>query len=135
VISNAPWTKSKGSGLYRYNPTGQYFAPVGFRGKLYRKKLDTEDYELAKRKLADFRRDLERTEATKGNTSFARLLDDYVHTVGGSDSTKEKTRAVIEKLSKRGLASAPYRHAQSSTRKTGSVSVCDLWSCQAQLRQ
>jgi hypothetical protein len=117
VISNAPWTKSKGSGLYRYNPTGQYFAPVHFRGKLYRKKLDTEDYELAKRKLADFRRDLERTEATKGNTSFARLLDDYVHTLGGSDSTKEKKRAVIEKLSKRGLASTPYRHAQSSTRK------------------
>ena len=107
----------KGSGLYRYNPTGQYFAPVHFRGKLYRKKLDTEDYELAKRKLADFRRDLERTEATKGNTSFARLLDDYVHTLGGSDSTKEKKRAVIEKLSKRGLASTPYRHAQSSTRK------------------
>ena len=88
-----------------------------FAASWYRKKLDTEDYELAKRKLADFRRDLERTEATKGNTSFARLLDDYVHTLGGSDSTKEKTRAVIEKLSKRGLASTPYRHAQSTTRK------------------
>jgi integrase len=98
MISNNPWTKSKGSGLYRYNPTGHYFARVRFRGKLYRKKLDTGDYELAKRKLADFRHDLERTDATKGNASFAKVLDDYLHTLGGSLSTKEKKRSVIEKL-------------------------------------
>ena len=98
MISNDAWTKSKGSGLYRYNPTGQYFARVRFRSKLYRKKLDTADYELAKRKLADFKRDLERTDATKGNTSFAKLLDDYSETLGGADSTKEDKRAVIAKL-------------------------------------
>jgi len=98
MISNKQWTKSKGSGLYRYNPTGHYFARVRFRSKLYRKKLDTADYELAKRKLADFKRDLERTDATKGNTSFAKVLSDYAQTLGGSDSTKEKKQAVIEKL-------------------------------------
>ena len=120
MISNAPWTKSKGSGLYRYNPTGQYFAPVHFRGKLYRKKLDTEDYELAKRKLADFRRDLERTESTKGNTSFARLLDCYVHTLGGSDSTKEKKQAVIEKLKQTwfGIDTLPARTIKHSQVKS-----------------
>jgi integrase len=98
MISNA-WTKSKGSGLYRYNPTGQYFARVRFHGKLYRKKLDTGDYELAKRKLADFKRDLERTDATKGNTSFAKVLDDYDKTLGRlAPSSQEDKRAVIAKL-------------------------------------
>jgi integrase len=120
MISNNPWTKSKGSGLYRYNPTGQYFARVRFRGKLYRKKLDTEDYELAKRKLADFRRDLERTDATKGNASFARVLDDYVQTLGGSDSTKEKKRAVIEKLKQTwfGIDTLPARTIKHSQVKS-----------------
>ena len=120
MISNNPWTKSKGSGLYRYNPTGQYFARVRFRGKLYRKKLDTGDYELAKRKLADFRRDLERTDASKGNTSFARVLDDYVHTLGGSDSTKEKKRAVIEKLKQTwfGIDTLPARTIKHSQVKS-----------------
>jgi hypothetical protein len=69
MISNDTWTKSKGSGLYRYNPTGQYHARVRFRGKLYRRKLGTTDHALARRKLAQFRLDLERTDATKGNTS------------------------------------------------------------------
>ena len=120
MVSTNPWTKSKGSGLYRYNPTGQYFARVRFRGKLYRKKLDTEDYELAKRKLADFRRDLERTDATKGNASFARVLDDYVHTLGGSDSTKEKKRAVIEKLKQTwfGIDTLPARTIKHSQVKS-----------------
>ena len=116
MISNHAWTKSKGSGLYRYNPTGQYFARVRFRGKLYRKKLDTADYELAKRKLAEFKRDLERTDATKGNTSFAKLLDDYAETLGGADSTKEDKRHIIAKLKETwfGVDTLPLRTVKPS---------------------
>jgi len=40
MISNDAWTKSKGTGLYRYNPTGKYFARVRFHGKLYPLKID-----------------------------------------------------------------------------------------------
>jgi integrase len=117
VISNDAWTKSKTHGLYRYNPTGQYFARVRFRGKLYRKKLDAADYELARRKLADFKRDLERTDASKGNTSFAKVLDDYAATLGGADSTKADKRVVIEKLKATwfGVDSLPLRTIKSST--------------------
>jgi integrase len=120
MILNDPWTKSKGSGLYRYNPTGQYFARVRFRGKLYRKKLGTGDYELAKRKLADFRRDLERTDASKGNTSFATVLNDYAETLGGSNSTKEKKRAVIERLKQTwfGIDTLPARNIKHSQVKS-----------------
>ena len=89
MIKNGVWTKLKREhGLYRYNPSGQYFARVRFRGKLYRRKLETGDLALAKRKLRDFKDELERTDATKGNASFARVLDDYVATLTGADSTK-----------------------------------------------
>ena len=106
MISNDVWTKIKREhGLYRYNPSGQYFARVRFKGKLYRRKLETDDLLLAKRKLRKFKDDLERTDATKGNTSFAAVLDDYAQTLGGSVETRKKKRIVIEKLRETWLAS------------------------------
>jgi integrase len=85
-------------GLYRYNPTGGYFARVRFGGKLYRRKLDTDDLELAKRKLHIFKDDLQRTDADKGNASFGKVLADYAATLTGADKTLVGKRAVIEKL-------------------------------------
>ena len=91
MLTNNIWTRIKRErGLYRYNPTGGYFARVRFNGKLYRPKLDTDDLAFAKRKLRDFKNDLERTDASKGNTSFGKALDDYAATLTGSDSTLEK---------------------------------------------
>jgi integrase len=99
MISNAQWTKSKSACLYRYNPTGQYFARVRFGGKLHRKKLGTRDYQLARRKLADFRRDLGRTDASLGNTSLGAVLDTYARTIGGlSEKSQAEKRRVIDKL-------------------------------------
>jgi integrase len=99
VISNDQWTKSKTACLYRYNSTGQYFARVRFGGKLHRKKLGTDDYQLARRKLADFRRDLGRTDARASNTSFGAVLDKYARTIGGlSASSQKDKRAIIGKL-------------------------------------
>src|SRR6266513_6301048 len=92
------WTKIKREhGLYRYNPSGQFFARVRFHGKLYRKKLDADDLALAKRKLRGFKDDLERTDATKGNTSFAKVLDDYAATLTGAAGTLKDKRHIIEK--------------------------------------
>jgi hypothetical protein len=56
---------------------------VRYGGKLYRRALKTTDYKLARRKLADFRNGLERTDATKGKTSLARMLDAYEATLIG----------------------------------------------------
>jgi len=61
----------------RYQPTGIYFARVRFGGKLYRRALGASDFKLARRKLADFCNGLERTNATKGKTSFAAVLSGY----------------------------------------------------------
>ncbi len=95
------WSKvggSKTSGLYRYEPSGMYFARLRFRSTLVRRKLDTTDFAIAKRKLSDFRRDLERTDATKGNMSFAAVLDDYSATLTGAQSTLEDKRVIVAKL-------------------------------------
>jgi integrase len=117
MISNHVWTKIKREhGLYRYNPTGQYFARVRFKGKLYRRKLDSADLALAKRKLRAFKGDLERTDATKGNTSFAKVLDDYAATLTGAAQTIKDKRTIIGKLKQTwfGASSLPLRTVKPS---------------------
>jgi integrase len=115
-LKNA-WTRIKREhGLYRYNPSGQYFARVRFKGKLYRKKLNAGDLAVAKRKLRDFKNDLERTDATKGNTSFAKVLDDYAATLTGAETTLENKRAIVAKLKETwfGIDSLPLRTVKPS---------------------
>ena len=52
MTSKNLWTRIKREhGLYRYNPSGQYFARVRFKGKLYRRRLEFDDLEYARRKL------------------------------------------------------------------------------------
>jgi len=114
---NNVWTRIKREhGLYRYNPSGHYFARVRFRGKLYRRKLGTDDLAVAKRKLRTFKDDLDRTDASKGNTSFGKVLDDYADTLTGSDSTLEKKCATIAKLKATwfGVESLPLRTVKPS---------------------
>ena len=93
------WEKiSRAIGLYRYVPNGRYFARVRYRGKLHRKSLETSDSSLAKRRLADFRRTLERTDAVSGNKSFAAVLDDYRTTLIGAKSTVEDKNVIIDNI-------------------------------------
>ena len=111
MITNR-WTKIKREhGLYRYNPNGQFFARVRFRNTLYRKKLDTDDLALARRKLAQFKLDLGRTDHTRGNTSFSKVLDDYAATLTGAKTTLKNKRAIIAKLKQTwfGIDSLPLR--------------------------
>jgi integrase len=114
---NNIWTRIKREhGLYRYNPSGQYFARVRFRGKLYRRKLGTNDLDLAKRKLRTFKDDLGRTDAAKGNASFASVLDAYALTLTGAPSTLKEKFAVIEKLKATffGVGTLPLRAVKPS---------------------
>jgi integrase len=96
---NDVWTKAKTACLYRYKPTGQYFARVRFGGKLHRKKLKATDYQVARRKLADFKRDLERTDARLSNTSLNEVLNKYERAIGAlSPKTQRDRHSIIEKL-------------------------------------
>jgi integrase len=115
--NNDQWTKSKTACLYRYNPTGQYFARVRFGGKLHRKKLGADDYQLARRKLADFRRDLGRTDASLGNTSLTEVLKKYERTIGVlSPKTQRDRRTIIDKLRREwfGAGTIPLRSIKPS---------------------
>jgi len=112
------WTKIKRErGLYRYNPSGQYFARVRFRGRLIRRKLDTDDLALARRKLRSFKDDLERVDATRGNASFGKILDDYVDGLTGAESTIEDKKVIIKKLKATwfGIDSLPLRTVRPSS--------------------
>jgi integrase len=114
---NDQWTKSKTACLYRYNPTGQYFARVRFGGKLHRQKLGTNDYQLARRKLADFRRDLCRTDASLGNTSLTEVLKKYERTIGVlSPKTQRDRRTITDKLRREwyGAGTLPLRSIKPS---------------------
>jgi integrase len=114
---NNVWTRVKREhGLYRYNPSGQYFARVRFKGKLYRRRLGTDDLEHARRKLREFKNDLGRTDVTKGNTSFSKVLDDYAATLTGAESTLYDKKATIEKLKETwfGVDSLPLRTVKPS---------------------
>src|SRR5215469_8211299 len=72
IMKNNVWEKvSRSIGLYRYIPNGRYFAHVRYKGKLYRRSLETTDIALAKRRLADYKRTLDRTDPAQGNKSFA----------------------------------------------------------------
>jgi integrase len=87
MLANHVWTKIKRErGLYRYNPSGMYFARVRFRGKLHREKLGA-DPEVAKRKLRDFKNRLARLDPHKGNISFGEVLRSYAKTVTGADDS------------------------------------------------
>jgi integrase len=106
------WEKiSRSIGLYRYVPNGRYFARVRYYGKLYRKSLETDDSALAKRRLAEFRRTLERTDAASGKKSFAAVLVEYSKTLIGASSTVEDKRVIIDKLKSTlfGAATLPLR--------------------------
>src|SRR5262249_23143413 len=115
---NNDWTKIKKEiGLYRYEPSGVYFATVRHGGKLYRRSLGTDDLQLAKNRLRDFKRDLERTDQSKSNTSLAALLDDYEATLTLKDETLRGKRTVMEKLKQTlyGAATMPLRMLKPST--------------------
>src|SRR6516225_436851 len=110
--SNDIWEKIKSKpGLYRYKSSGQYFARVRRGGKLYRDKLGTCDLVYAKRKLDDFKRDLERVDHTKGSTSFAAVLDKFEATLTGAPSTLRDKRAAILTIKRHlpGCANQPLR--------------------------
>jgi integrase len=109
--SNNIWEKKTEPGLYLYKPSGQYFARVRFKGKLYRQKLETDDLKYAKRKLRDYKNNLGRTDPTKGNTNFAKVLDVYSETLSGADTTKADKRVIIDKLKKTwfGIDTLPLR--------------------------
>ena len=87
--------------LYKYESSGVYFAHVRSGGKLYRQSLETTDRPLANRRLAEFRRRVDRVDPKRGKTTLAAMCDLYLQTIEHlSESTKKAKRGIIARLKK-----------------------------------
>ena len=69
-----------GECLYRYIPTGKYYARFESNGREIRRSLATTDRALAKRRLADLQRATARTSGQGDKLSLAELCDRYLAT-------------------------------------------------------
>jgi integrase len=88
-----------GECLYRYKPTGGYYARIKKPGKEIRQSLETTDRALAKRKLADLQRDLARIDLAAGKMTLAELCDRYLLTVAHQKSkTVERKQAIVKRV-------------------------------------
>jgi len=84
-----------GESLYRYAPTGGYYARVKVNRKEVRRSLVTTDREIAKRKLADFKRDLARIDHIRGNLTLSELAERWLETVRRQKPKTYKAKALL----------------------------------------
>jgi len=70
-----------GECLYRYSSNGVYYARVRTDGKEVRRSLGTRDPALARRKLADFRRERREIDHSQGKLTLSELCDLFLKTV------------------------------------------------------
>jgi hypothetical protein len=88
-----------GECLYRYESSGTYYAVVRHQGKLIRRSLRTQDRALAKRLLADFRRDLAKVNLKGNRCALRELADRYLDTVKfQSAKTYEAKQLVVRRI-------------------------------------
>ena len=80
--------------LYRYGTV--YYALIRHKGKLHKRSLATDDKATAKRKLADFQRDLGKVDASQGKLTLKALCERYLSTQAARSpkTLKGKTAAV-----------------------------------------
>jgi integrase len=105
------------TGLFQYVPSGTYYAWVSRRGKLYRESLETKDLAFAKRKLAEFKRRLDRTEPKWGRITLAAYLEEnYLPTLTRSEGVLEAKRRIIERIKNQWVAARtqPMLHLTTS---------------------
>ena len=83
--------------------TERYVTLLKVRGKQIRRCLETQDLALARRRLADLRRDLERTDPTLAGRTIESNAERYLATLTGAPSSQVNSRRSMARL----LASWP----------------------------
>lgn len=90
-----------GECLYRYTSNGIYYAVVRHSGKLIRKSLETSDRALAKRRLSDFRRDMDRVDHRVGSPTLAALCERYLAICSNqAPKTLRRKRDIVARINK-----------------------------------
>lgn len=90
------WVKI-GSCLYRYRMSN-YYALVRFKGKQIRHCLETDDLELARRKLAKYKTELAKTTPSESKRTIKQQADVFLNGLVGEPSTKDNAKRSIANL-------------------------------------
>jgi integrase len=88
-----------GECLYRLASTGGFYARVWIRGKEIRRSLQTTDWQLAKRRLRDLRKDLEKLDNDASKTSMEAYLETFLATSQNkSKASRQKFDAIAKRI-------------------------------------
>lgn len=87
-----------GECLYRLASTGGFYARVWVRGKEIRRSLATKDWQLAKRRLRDLRKDLEKLDNEAAHVTLKAYLETFL---ASSQNKSKSTRQKFEAIEKR----------------------------------
>ena len=101
-MSSSPSFEKVGECLYRNPSSGKYYALVKVRGKQIKSSLKTDSLPEARRKLKDFKRDLERIDPEAGRITMEELCDRYLLTIGHqAPKTIRRKSDIVERVKKR----------------------------------
>jgi hypothetical protein len=106
-MSHKTTFEKAGECLYRNSSSGTYFALVKLKGKQFRQGLRTDNLSEARRRLAEFKRDLDRTDPQLNRTTMDAIVDLYLETVAG-----QAKGTVIKKRQIAGLMKARWKGVQ-----------------------
>lgn len=88
-----------GDCLYRMPSTGAFYARVWQRGKEIRRTLKTKDRQLAKRRLADFRREVEQLDLKAAKTTLEAYVATFLESAQfRAKSTRQKQEAIARRV-------------------------------------
>ena len=88
-----------GECLYRYRPSGVYYARIKTGGKEIRRSLTTKDKHVAKSNLAELRKELGQVDLSEGRISLTELCDRYLRTVQHQKpKTVDSKQRVVEQM-------------------------------------
>ena len=91
-----------GECLYRYSPSGVYYARVKRGGKETKRSLQTTDRRLAQRRLRDFRDNQQQVDRARGNATLAQLCDRWLATKTNAKPKTLGTKTHVVKQIKAG---------------------------------
>ena len=91
--------KKVGECLYRYSPSGMYYARIKVDGRQIKRSLGTTDRALANRKLAAFKDEQRQIDRSQGKLTLAELCDRYLRSVKHlAPKTVEGKAAVVDRI-------------------------------------
>jgi integrase len=95
-MSASPSFEKVGECLYRNPSSGTYFARVKLRGKEIKQTLETKHLPTARRKLKDFKRDIERLDLAAGHITLKELTEKFEQTIQhfARDTISNKARVL-----------------------------------------